>query len=440
MLEKIADKLLPIATKLSTQRHLSAVKDSFIISMPLVMAASLFILINALAVNFFKTEALSGLATIVNQGTLGVLSVLIAFMTASNLADYYLRNKPELVNSGFTKMHAGGLAIALMFMLMPTTQQIVVEGITDSATISGMFSQDLTSSSGLIYSILTALIGTEIFARFASVKVLRIKMPDNVPPAIEKSFNALIPEFITITIFAVIVFGLDKYFGLTIPALVTAIISKPLSGFVLSSLGLIFLQFISDLLWVFGIHGSPILSPIRTAPMLEALTENISASGANLPIPNIVTEPFMNMYGLIGGGGCVLALIIAIFIVSRRKDHKTVAKLGLVPSLFNISEPIMFGLPVVMNPIFMIPAIIIPSINLVIAYIFTNLNIVGRVIAQVPWITPPGFYAFFATGGDIMAAILSIALLALDVLIYIPFVKVSNKVDEEQIKSSTESL
>ena len=430
MLEKIANKLLPIATKLSQQRHLSAVKDSFIISMPLVMAASLFILLNALAVNFFKTDVFSGLATIANQGTLGVLSILIAFTTANNLADYYLTNKPELASSGFTKIHAGGLAVALMFMLMPATQQVVVEGISDPITITGMFAQDLTSSSGLIYSILTALIGTEIFVKFASFKALRIKMPDNVPPAIAQSFNALIPELITITIFTLIVFGLDKIFGLTVPALINAIISKPLSGFVLSSPGLIFLQFISDLLWVFGIHGAPILSPIRTAPMLTALTQNIEASGAGLPIPNIVTEPFMNMYGLIGGGGCVLALVIAVFIVSKREDHKTVAKLGLVPSLFNISEPIMFGLPVVMNPIFMIPAIIVPSINLIIACILTNIHLVDRVIAQVPWITPPGFYAFFATGGDIKAAILSLLLLALDVLIYIPFVKVSNKVEQ----------
>jgi PTS system cellobiose-specific IIC component len=434
MLEKIADKLLPLATKLSTQRHLSAVKDSFIISMPLVMTASLFILINALATNFFKTDALSGLATVVNQGTLGVLSVLIAFMTASNLADYYLRNKPELVESGFTKIHAGGLAIALMFMLMPTTQQIIVEGMKDATSVSGMFAQELTSSSGLIYSILTALIGTEIFVRFASVKSFRIKMPDNVPPAIEKTFSALIPEALTITIFALVVFGLDKGFGLTIPDLIAAMISKPLSVFVLSAPGLIFLQLISDLLWVFGIHGAPILSPFRAAPMLEAITENIAASGANLPIPNVITSPFMNMYGLIGGGCCILALIIAIFVVSRRRDHKMVAKLGLVPSLFNISEPIMFGLPVVMNPIFIIPAIIIPSINLVIAYILTNLNLVERVIAEVPWITPPGFYAFFATGGGIKAAILSVALLVLDVLIYIPFVKVSNKVTDGQLE------
>ena len=431
MLDKFANMLLPIATKLSQQRHLCAVKDSFIISMPLVMAASMFTLINALAVNFFKSEVFSGLTTVVNQGTLGVLSVLIAFTTANNLAEYYLSNQPELANSGFTKIHAGGLAVALMFMLMPVTQSITVEGLKDPVAVAGMFAQSLTSSSGLIYSILTALLGTEIFVKLAAIKALRIKMPDNVPPAIAQSFNALIPELITITVFAIVVFGLDLIWGLTIPDLITAIIAKPLSGFVLSSWGLIFLQFISDLLWVFGIHGSSILSPIRSAPMLQALTENIDASNAGLPIPNIVTEPFMNMYGLIGGGGCVIALVIAIFVVSKREDQKAVARLGLLPSIFNISEPIMFGLPVVMNPIFMIPAVIIPSINLTIAYILTNMNVVGRVIAQVPWITPPGFYAFFATGGDIMAAILSIALLALDVIIYIPFVKVSNKITNQ---------
>ena len=99
MLEKIANKLLPIATKLSQQRHLSAVKDSFIISMPLVMGASLFVLLNALGTNFFNTDMFSGIATVVNQGTLGVLSILIAFTTANNLADYYLRVKPELMAS-----------------------------------------------------------------------------------------------------------------------------------------------------------------------------------------------------------------------------------------------------------------------------------------------------------------------------------------------------
>lgn len=176
MLDKFANMLLPIATKLSQQRHLCAVKDSFIISMPLVMAASMFTLINALAVNFFKSEVFSGLTTVVNQGTLGVLSVLIAFTTANNLAEYYLSNQPELANSGFTKIHAGGLAVALMFMLMPVTQSITVEGLKDPVAVAGMFAQSLTSSSGLIYSILTALLGTEIFVKLAAIKALRIKM------------------------------------------------------------------------------------------------------------------------------------------------------------------------------------------------------------------------------------------------------------------------
>lgn len=430
MLDKIADKLLPIATRLSTQRHLSAVKDSFIISMPLIMAASMFILLNALSVNFLKTDIFSEISIIVNQGTLGVLSILIAFTTADNLAQHYLLDNPKLESSGFSRTHAGGLAVALMFMLMPITQQVSIDGLKDPVIISGMFSQQLTSSSGLIYSIITALVSTEIFVKFASIKCLRIKMPDNVPPAIAKSFNAMIPELITITIFTLVVFGLDKVAGLSIPQLIQSIIAAPLNGFVLSSIGFIFLQFVSDLLWVFGIHGAPILSPIRSAPMLDALTENITASGLGEAIPNIITEPFMNMYGLIGGGGCVIALIIAIFLVSKKAENKTVAKLGLLPSLFNISEPIMFGLPVVMNPIFMIPAVIIPSINLIIAYVFTSLDLVDKVVATVPWITPPGFYAFFATGGDYRAALLSLALLALDVLIYIPFVKVSNKVEK----------
>ena len=166
--------------------------------------------------------------------------------------------------------------------------------------------------------------------------------------------------------------------------------------------------------------------------MLESIQENMQAFELGKDIPNIVTEPFVGSFGLLGGGGCVLALLIAIFIVAHRKEQKDVARLAIVPSLFNIAEPVMFGLPVVMNPIFMIPAAVIPSINLIIAYFATSVGLIGRTVAAAPWITPPVIQAWLSTGGNVPAGILAALLLVLDVVLYIPFVMASNKAAQQQ--------
>lgn len=171
---------------------------------------------------------------------------------------------------------------------------------------------------------------------------------------------------------------MKKATGLNVPDLINLAIQTPLKGFVLSVPGMLFIQFFSDFLWVFGMHGSSILAPIKQAPMLQSIEENMLAFQNHQDIPNIITEPFANAFGLIGGGGCILPLVIAILWVSRRKDQRQVAKLGLTTCMFNITEPVMFGLPVVMNPIFMIPCAIIPSINLIIAYFATSIGLVGK--------------------------------------------------------------
>ncbi|MBL1227464.1 PTS sugar transporter subunit IIC [Enterococcus sp. BWR-S5] len=430
-IDKLSEKLLPVAAKINNQRHLSAIRDGFIITMPLIMAASFFILLNAVVFSnawvqqFVDLSFLAGLAGIVNNGTMGILAILVCYNIGFNLATWYA-SSGKIENKGFSPTHAGGLSVALMFIMIPLNSTVTLaDGAT--AEVSGVYLQSLTSSSGLFLAMLAALVGTELFVLFSKVEKLRIKMPESVPPAVGTSFNSLIPEVLVIIIFAIAVFVLDKTTGLTVPEVVDVIIQTPLKGFVLSAPGMLFIQFISDTLWVFGMHGSSILSPIKSAPMLAAIQENMSAFEAGTAIPNIVTEPFVGSFGLLGGGGCILPLIIAIFIVSKRKEQKDVARLGLAPSCFNIAEPIMFGLPVVMNPIFMIPCALIPSINLIIAYFATSVGLIGKTVAAAPWITPPVFQAWIATGGNLPAAILALLLFIMDILLFIPFIMASNK-------------
>lgn len=429
--DKLSEKLLPIVSKINGQRHLLAIRDAFIITMPLVMAASFMVLLNALVFSnatvqkFVDLSFLSDLAVIVNNGTMSILAIVVCYNIGVNLANYYIKSK-KIDDPSFNAVHAGVLSLATMFILMPiNTTVTLADGAT--ADVAGVFPQALTSSSGLATAMICALLSTELFVHLAKFKKLKIKMPDGVPPAVATSFNSLVPEVLVVLVFGIFVFVLKTATGLNVPDLINLAIQTPLKGFVLSVPGMLFLQFFSDFLWVFGMHGSSILAPIKQAPMLQSIEENMTAFQNHQAIPNIITEPFANAFGLIGGGGCILPLVIAILWVSRRRDERQIAKMGLTTCLFNITEPVMFGLPVVMNPIFMIPCAIIPSINLIIAYFATSVGLIGKTVAAAPWITPPVIQSVIATGGNLMAGVLTVALIALDVFLFLPFVMASNK-------------
>nr|WP_277892554.1 PTS transporter subunit EIIC [Enterococcus lactis] len=365
------------------------------------------------------------LASIVNNGTMSILAIIVCYNIGWNLATHYIQTG-VIDDPSFSPVHAGILSTAVMFILMPLSSTVtLMDGNTAEAT--GVFLQSLTSSSGLATAMIAALVSTELFIKLAKMKSFKIRMPEGVPPAVATSFNSLVPEIVVILFFSVVVFTLNHTTGLNVPQLIELAIQTPLKAFVLSVPGILFLQFFSDFLWVFGMHGSSILAPIRQAPLLQSIQENMDAFSVGKEIPNIITEPFTNAFGLIGGGGCILPLVIAILWASKRQEQRSIAKFGLTTCLFNITEPIMFGLPVVMNPIYMVPCAIIPSINLIIAYAATSLGIISKTVAAAPWITPPVIQSFIATGGDIRAAVLTVILIVLDVFLFLPFVLAANK-------------
>lgn len=431
VVDRLSEKMLPIVSKMSSQRHLLAIRDSFIVTMPLVMAASVMVLLNALIFSnatvqrILDLSPLAELASIVNNGTMSILAIIVCYNIGWNLATHYIQTG-VIDDPSFSPVHAGILSTAVMFILMSLSSTVtLMDGNTAEAT--GVFLQSLTSSSGLATAMIAALVSTELFIKLAKMKSFKIRMPEGVPPAVAASFNSLVPEIVVILFFSVVVFTLNHTTGLNVPQLIELAIQTPLKAFVLSVPGILFLQFFSDFLWVFGMHGSSILAPIRQAPLLQSIQENMDAFSVGKEIPNIITEPFTNAFGLIGGGGCILPLVIAILWASKRQEQRSIAKFGLTTCLFNITEPIMFGLPVVMNPIYMIPCAIIPSINLVIAYAATSLGIISKTVAAAPWITAPVIQSFIATGGDIRAAVLTVILIILDVFLFLPFVLAANK-------------
>lgn len=425
--DKLSRWLMPFASKMANQKHLVAMRDSFIDIMPIIMVNSLFILLNSLVFsNVPSLNFLSDLAFMVNNGTMGVMTLFLTFIIGYRLANYYIK-QGNIEAKYFNPIHAGILSLALALIMFPLVNPVTPVGAETSVEVSGVYLQTLTSSGGMFVGIIAALLGTELLLKISKNKRFRITMPEGVPPAVADSFNSLIPECLVVIIFATVTFTFVKTTGMTVPSVVEKIISAPLQYAMESPLGLFVVQLFTQVLWFFGLHGQNIVSSVTSPSMLTAIQQNIDAFAAGDAIPNIVTNPWIGMYTLLGGTGAILPLLIAIFIGSKRKDYREISKIGLLPSIFNISEPIMFGVPVVMNPFFAIPFICVPLINLAIAYPLTALGVVAKSVVIPPWILPPILTAWVTTAGDIPATLLSAALFALDIFLYLPFVIASNR-------------
>lgn len=416
MMSKLEEILLPIANKLSSNRYLSAIRDGFIAILPIMIVGSFFILINNVLIGpngltnklFGQpfTELLQ-LGNSIAPATMSIMAILLTFTTAKALCEYY-KEETSIVPC---------IAVVCLFVLMPI--QVNSEGVE---AINTMY----TGAAAMFMAFLSALLTVEITRALAKVKVLIIKMPDSVPSNIARSFNKLIPVMLTVLIFGIVRVCTNLY-GLPLNDLIFQLIQTPFTQIVNSPIGLAIIYFLYMLLWGMGIHTAFIFNPILEPIYLASLSANAAALNAGEAMSAIITKPFLDSFVFMGGAGNMLALIVAIIFVSRRADYKKIAQIGLAPALFNISEPIMFGLPVVMNPILIIPMILSTFAGLIIAVTATMVGFMGHTYVLVPWTTPPVFSAFLATGGDLKAAFVAIVVFVVSVFIYMPFVAVMNK-------------
>lgn len=317
------------------------------------------------------------------------------------------------------------------FVGVASTVALMPGAITVGGETVGAFSSTFTSPTGLFVAIIASILSTEILRLLQKSNALKISMPESVPPTVSKSFNLLIPATFTLTIFGLISFLTIKFTGIDVYEIITNVIQTPIKAVFQGLPGIIIVVILQGLLWSFGLHGAFVLSPITEPTLLTAIDENIKALEANQVIPNIVTKPFLDVFVNMGGVGMTIGLVIALLIFSRKESDRAISKLAFAPACFNINEPLMFGLPVVLNPIYTLPLVIVPVICLVIAYLATSAGIIAKTVVMVPWTTPPVISAFLATGGDWKAAVLAILLIALSVILYMPFVIAANKMKDE---------
>lgn len=488
--------IVPVAAKIGSQKHLVALRDSMIGMLPATLAGALAAMISAIVTTFPQTIQqmivgatkfnqisaagkawtlakvpiigdLNNLSSLVNQGTLTVIGVIFAFSWGYNLARAY----------GVNDLAGGIVSVATLFAGLPNqlgnistalgtgkagtaAMTTINNNITGQliATYKPFFAAGQIDADAYFTVIIMGAIAVILYAKLILADIT-IKLPDSVPPAVSKAFIAIIPTIAALYVVSLIYYVFQKLTGQPIIYLIAKYIAAPFQVLSQNIVAVLIVTIFVSIFWFFGIHGPNVLSPALDGiwgplglsnqqtyfKVHAAGIQYLLNHGATSASKAITYQGTSNMYvnewvrgswdafAWFGGSGGTITLIIAILVFSKRKDYRTVVGIGLAPGIFEINEPIMFGLPIVLNPIFLIPFTIAPLISVIIGYLATFLHLVNPVVIAVPWVTPPILNAFMATGFDWRAIVVVLINLVITFFIWSPFVISANKLEEEEI-------
>lgn len=418
----LEQKVSPMANKIGGQRHMLAIRKGIIATLPLTLVGAFFVIF----LNFpipAVAEMLTPYLTVLDipyRFTVGVLALYAAFGIASALAQSY---KLDTLTAGI---------VAVMSFLATSIQPVrlfedvqVTEVQTQVVAAGRYLNIAQLGAQSLFGAIVTAIISVEIY-RFMKERNITIKMPEGVPPEVSNSFAALFPAGANLLLF----WGIRHLIGFDINATLSNII-MPMQDFLAgnSLLGGLVTVFLICFFWVLGIHGPAIMGPVIRPFWESSIAENMDAFAAGTPasqMPNMFTEMFLQWFVWIGGAGATFALI-CLFLTSKSSYLKELGRIGFLPGIFNINEPIIFGAPIVMNPTLAIPFILSPLVMTVIAYVATITNIVPMTVSRTVFTVPSPIGAMMVTNWHIMAAVLVVVNFFVSLVIYYPFFKVFEK-------------
>lgn len=438
VIEKFEAVMMPIAGKISSNKYLLAMRDSFSMLLPFIIVGSFFGImewvvldpwgtilgengmnlgaaITGLTGDAYKAsgfvgtlQMLQGLCNNVVTVGFGVFSFLLVMAFSYRLGGIW----------GGDKFSTALTAVGAFIIMTP--QQVV----TKAGEKLGGFDMNYFGNKGVLTAIIIATLASWLFVKLSNNEKMKIKMPETVPPAVAKSFEVLIPVFCTLgffTVFSTVLANCQFMGAACLNDLIYSLIQAPLMGF---SQGLgfsILYQGIVWFFWWFGIHGHNVTAAIQNMVYMPAQLANQAGDASYIFSNGFFEAGLMHIMGL----------VIAILIFSKKDSWRSVAKLGAPAMLFNIQEPIAFGLPIVLNPLLLIPYVLVPIVNTIIGYIAIGvLGIVPIFKYVVPW-TMPLFFGGTIGTGSIMGGLLQVVWLAVDVVIYAPFVIVGNKMKDE---------
>ncbi|MDY7042797.1 MAG: PTS sugar transporter subunit IIC [Bacillota bacterium] len=402
------NKLSAPMARLSEQRHLLAIRDGVISSLPFIIVGSFFLIFafpplpESWAITKWATEHAAEIL-IPYRMTMFIMSLYIAFGIGYNLAKSY---KVDPLS---------GAQIAVAALLLTITPSVVDE-------LGFVLPMQYLGGHGLFVTIIVSIISVEIF-RVCKQKNVTIRLPEQVPSSVSRSFEALIPVAIVIILMSII----TVVMGVNLHHLVDKL-AAPLVTAGDSLVGVLVPVFLITFFWSFGIHGVSVVGSVAR-PLWEVYLVNNSeavADGAET-IPHIAPETFFQWFIWIGGSGATLGLVLVMLFFAKSKYMKSLGRTTITPSVFNINEPVIFGAPIVLNPLLIIPFIITPLVTATLSYIVTSIGLVTPTHIMPPWTLPAPIGAYLSTGGDWKAVVLVFVNIAISALIYLPFFKMYDK-------------
>lgn len=425
LFQKLMAGLEKYGGQLQGMTYLNVIKDAFTDLMPLIITGSFATLIsnvvcspkNGIAqfAGLGFLEQFTPIFTTINYATMNFLAIYLVYRIGHKMAE--VRNTPKVL-SGF-------VALMSYLVLIPTVASTKVQ--EEAVKISNVVASGYTNSQGMFMAIIVGIVSVEFFHFLIRGGKMNIKMPDSVPSGVARSFEVLFPTMVTGLVFGLFGFLFQKLTGQFVPDFITKTLQAPMEGIMQHPAGVIVLALVCQLFWMIGIHGSQMIGVVRNTIGMAAIAANLAAYEAGQPLPNVFTYTFWNTYVTIGGCGNTIGLIIAIYLFSKRDDNKAIAKLSTAPMFFGINEPMIFGIPIVLNPILAIPFVFAPMITAAIGYVATVTGFAGAAVITVPFTVPPIINAYITTAGSIGAVITQIICIIVSILIYIPFVKLMNK-------------
>ncbi|MCL2022657.1 MAG: EAL domain-containing protein [Betaproteobacteria bacterium] len=410
-----------------------AIRNGFLFCLPLVTAGALATLLNNLPLPYYHDimkglfgEGWSRFGGLIWQGTFGILSLPMLLGISYHLA--VLNNQQHASNPVSPTINAL-TALAALAIIMPTEE-------------GSSFLQYL-GTQGLFVSIMVGIISSRIFLRLARIRRLTMLIySEGMEVSIQQAFALLLPGILTICLFAVFYFFFDMAFGVSIHQLVRDALLFPFQFQLLHdalNTGISYV-FLIDLFWFFGIHGSNVLDPLTRNLFDSAHLANLAALEMNQIPPNIITKHFLDIFVFMGGSGSSICLLAAILVASKNNGSRRLAKISFIPGVFNINEILLFGLPVILNPIFFLPFVLTPLVLTATSYMAVYLGFVPLPAQEINWTTPPILGGYFATSGSVTGSILQIFNLILGTMIYIPFIRISDREKAARQKKAMQAL
>ncbi|QOS99786.1 PTS cellobiose transporter subunit IIC [Brevibacterium sp. JNUCC-42] len=425
--------LMPIAGKVAGQKHLQAIRDGIVLTTPLLIVGSLCLVIGFIPIEgyddfmkgifgeLWRTKLLYPVGA-----TFDIMALIASFGVAYRLAEKYKVDP----------LSAAAISVASFLLVTPYNTMFTPPGTETALQVSGVIPVTLMGSQGLFVAMIMALISTEIF-RIVIQKDIVVKMPPGVPPAVAKSFVALIPAFIVLGTCWIIRLIMEVTTFESVHNIVKTLLGVPLQALGSSFAGALIAVILIHLLWACGLHGANLVGSVMSPIWLTLMDANraVYMSNPNTELPNVITSQFFDLWLYIGGSGTTLAMVVAMAFMAKSQQMKSLGRLSLAPGLFNINEPVIFGMPIVMNPLLIIPFVITPVVLLCVSYFAMSTGLVARPSGiSVPWTTPLLISGYLATGAKKSGLYLQLINFILAFAIYYPFFRLwdRQKYREEQ--------